>query len=115
MEIKTKFKLGETVYPILKANSRVREKCPTCDGSGIINYKGAIYNCPNNCDHGIVYKIQKEETIVGNPFVIKSIDIRVNKNGTNILYINGELGGNCYDEDILFSTKEEALNKCKEL
>lgn len=115
MEIKTKFDIGNRVYPIIKINNTIREKCPVCNGTGKIEYKSKLYECPeSNCNKGFIYKFAKKKYEVGHSIIIRKIDIIKTKHKTEVLYFENESGsGGYHEEEFLFGTLEEAMNKCK--
>lgn len=122
MEIRTKFNLGDDVFPIRKDQRREYAVCPECDGIGsATTTKGKQVACPGHCGWGAPFgKIvteYKEHWIVDVCFVVKKIssetfsaDLAMSR--PEITYMAGASGW-VVPEDQCFATHEEARAECE--
>jgi hypothetical protein len=123
MQIKTKFSLGQKVYPIVKSGEEKTETCPLCKGTGKVALAGAEYrtlSCPdcwglghrNTCTP-LRWHILKGNTTIGQMRVELSYapDGSRKKTEQYMLCCTGVGSGQLWTED-LFATEEEAQRKC---
>lgn len=125
MEIKTKFNVGDVVYVCKRNKTHESENCNICDGKGIVTIKGNDFTCPR-CNGNKHIHIRGVNSFVPEERTIKKIKIFVhfskNKGGTQI-YTKYEFGSHdgygrysvADYNNMIFTTKEEAEARCKEL
>ena len=122
MNIKTKFNLGDTVYPVRLQCKDIKKQCPLCKGVGKVRVVGSKLNviCPHpQCFGGIMHTREKERyrildvgkvgRISAEQYSKKYSDnyspaIKI----TYMLSSTGVRGGSIWKEDELFATKKEA-------
>ena len=122
MIINTKYNLGDMVYPITTRMERIRvaTNCPVCKDSGEVEIKGKKYTCPEcngdtyhinygdieyyvDCDNGKIGKIETE---------IYDREYEDHDNYEYMLDSTGVGSGQCWKEENLFLSKEEAQMEC---
>lgn len=122
MKIETKFNVGDIVYVCKNNSSFEKEQCKICDGAGIITLKGKSFCCPQ-CNGNKFTRTKKVRWFIPERRTIRKVITSVSENNGNIqIYTRYETKthGNrdrCVAEykNIMFSTKEEAEYRCKEL
>ena len=120
MKIETKFNVGDIVY-VCKSNSiSEKEQCKTCDGAGIITLKSKSFCCPECHGNKFTYA-KKVKDFIPEKRTIKKVITSVSENNANIqIYVRYETKANRQGsiaeyKNIMFATKEEAEDRCKEL
>lgn len=116
IQINNKFEVGQEVYIVHETGKTVQhtKKCDTCEGMGIIVYKGKKLQCPL-CYNG---KISTgTESIyaysIGDHGKITSIRISYrNKDSQSIRY---KVNGKFVSEDMIALTRTDAIALCEEL
>lgn len=104
MEIKTKFKVGDTIYIVRKQKTKIN--CIICDGTGSVLINNESFSCPKCNGTGEIDKeVYKAEN---NIYKINQIKITVNINNISIKYnVKADRIFNIPEENI-FKTQEEA-------
>ena len=110
MNIKTKFNIGDKVYPIEYSDIYPEVKCTFCDGNGNIEVKGHDNNikeisCPTCHGLGDLVRVGVKQWHVLAPFNIETITFAIDD---NIAYIEYD----SIDEEDLFTTKKQAQAEC---
>lgn len=123
MEIKTKFNLGEVVYPIRNYRREVTTVCSTCDGIGEVTLAGKGYRCPECSGSGsMTYfepvgwrPIEEFASAIGKVSVEMYANQYHENNEDRIRYMlkaTGVGSGNMWSEDDLFASMAEAQEEC---
>lgn len=120
--VENKFELNQQVFVIQKEHKRIerKETCNLCLGEGRITYKGYKLECPKCKGKKEIVLETKEIDVYSTdetPHTITSFRYSVTRQGNLLKY---RIDGNTFDgrnilEDMIFSTKEAANNKCDEL
>lgn len=119
MKIETKFNVGDVVYVCKNNSTYEKEPCKICEGTGMITFKGTTFCCPqchtSKFTHSKkVIKFTPEERTISKVIVSESIN-----NGNLQIYTRYETKPHCHriaeHENMIFTTKEEAEERCKEL
>ena len=125
MQIKTKYNLGEQVYPIRLGRHSEHIKCKICEGKGevTINNTEKIISCPECYGQGgrTVWLNDKWGVCVGSIGYIGKISVEIydkayeegKREYRYMLDSTGVGGGTLWKEDMLFTTKEEAEKECE--
>ena len=122
MKIETKFNVGDVVFVCRNDSTYEKEPCKICEGIGVISIKNETFSCPK-C-HGnkftctkMVNKFTTEKRTIKKVIVSGS-----ENNGTMQTYIryetktHGNRDRSVADyKNIMFTTKEEAEYRCREL
>lgn len=111
MEIATKYNMEDTVYYLDR--KKVSEQCPACEGNGRVNVTTGAFRwnikCPNCKGKGKLSEILHYDVVSG---AIKGVIAkRGEQTATKYVLKNGMHK----QETALFSTTEEAEQRCKEL
>lgn len=123
LNIDNKFEIGQEVYLITGRNVRIEDKrtCDVCLGVGTVTYKGYEITCPKcNGEKNIVLdsKVATVHTVEYKPYRIVSYRYTVCKDGEFLRYrVKHDNDGKEKSilEEEIFTTKEEAEARCKEL
>jgi DnaJ-class molecular chaperone len=115
LEIPVKFTNEDTIYTTKQAN--VELNCNICEGKGTIVYNNKNMRCPECHGKGKFTSNKKVHTVCEEPFVISKTKIDIDNNGNVNIKYKGRCGFSNYNrnEMNLFSTKEEAQERCDEL
>lgn len=124
MEIKTKFNLNDTVYPIVRHGYNGVKKCETCSGLGTvkINNTEKEITCPDCYGRGGHEEWIPERWVLSSDVgKIGKIDIELYaKKYTSykdeyryMLSSTGVGSGTCWKEEDLFLSSEEAIKECE--
>ena len=116
----TKFNLGDEVWIISKYIKVIKKKCPVCEGTQTILYKGELYPCPSSkCSHGYINELEGMKWHVSCNSVIGQINttyrVGMLTTTTYMVEATGIGSGTCWDENDLFHSKKEAEERCDEL
>lgn len=126
MIIQTKFNIGQHVCSVSTRREQNYVPCKYCEGLGKIGLKGDIFTCPKCYGRkgDIVYTGKEEFYISHEDATIGQVEVAVfnqfpesKVTSSRIVYMLYETGvgsGTLWPENDLFSTKEEALDYCKE-
>jgi hypothetical protein len=111
--METKFKLLDTFFYIIKTKGRIDKKCEACEGKSKIIHNGHSFICQscngNGKVMGDIWEVEDRELTVHSISLQTYTDIPA-----DIYYMTTNSGtGNCYREDRMFKTIEEALTECK--
>lgn len=120
MKVETKFSVGDVVYVCRNDSTYEKEPCRICEGTGMITLKGTPFCCPK-C-HTVKFTHTKKVTkFIPEERTIRKVIVTESINGGNLqIYTRYETKPNGYRriaeyENIIFTTKEEAEERCKEL
>lgn len=128
MEIKTKFNLGDKVYPITYRMEVVKQTCNLCEGKGFVYVKTKKILCPEEGCYGK----GKIEKYIGNKWQLSKIGgipypITINRIGIEVynrkykklseyedrIYYMEDSSRSMYFEHNCFASIEEAEKECK--
>lgn len=124
MEIKTKFNLNETVFPIVRHGYNGVKQCETCSGLGTvkINNTEKKITCPECYGRGGHKEWIAERWVLSTDVgIIGKIDVelyakRYTSHKDEYRYMLSSTGvgsGTCWKEEDLFSSSDEALKECE--
>lgn len=121
LNINNKFEIGQEVYLIRKV--KIKNPCPACNGEGNKIIDGNKFYCSKCNGEGYLrYETKKEYQVIGLKTVtlLKSITQLQGKELVPKTVITYNVGNECMTlkevpEHYLFTTKEEAEARCKEL
>ena len=111
MEITTKYNMDDTVYYLER--KRISEQCPACEGSKRVNVTTGTFRwnikCPNCNGKGKLSEVIRYDVVSD---IVKGVIIKRGKQ-TSTKYI---LKNGIHKQEMaLFTTMEDAKQKCKEL
>lgn len=116
LKVDNKFDVGQEVYVISETVKTVQhtEKCDTCEGMGIIIYKGKKLQCPLCYNGKITTGTERIFAYsIGDHGKITSIRIRyTNKDSQSIRY---KINGKSVPENMIALTGSDAIALCEEL
>ena len=118
MEIKTKFNIGDTVYPIFESMEHVFKTCETCGGGSMvqINNTDRFINCPDCDSGGVGVWVNGGWVVRDNPCAIRGIETRHYSEKDSVVCVLDSITisvGYHFVEQDLFSTEEEAQKECE--
>ena len=112
--IDNKYKLGQEVYYIRK--TRASYKCPVCDGMGYKIFNDYKFSCPACNGRGIRQSNKKIYMVYEKDKIDRIKIFRYLENGELKTVVKYKLeNGDEFVERSLFTTREEAEARCKEL
>lgn len=122
MKVETKFNVGDVVYVCKNNSTYEEEQCKICEGTGSVTIKGKSFCCPECKGNKFTYTKMVKRFISEKRTIIKVI-VSVSENNGNIqIYTRYETKTNnnrnksvADYRNIMFATKEEAEERCKEL
>lgn len=123
MKIKTKFNVGDEVYVCKNNSTYEKEPCKICEGIGVISIKDETFCCPR-CHGDKFTHTKRVKRFIPEKRTIRKVIVSVSENNGNMqIYTRYETKTPHGNRDksvadyrnIMFLTKEEAENRCKEL
>lgn len=132
MKIETKFNLGDEVFAIQKDRLQQEAPCSVCKDTHKISVEGVEFRCPQ-CGGDKYWKYQTRWFVpfsskIGQISYIERLakyesygrydELSPSSNMVEIRYMLEETGvgsGTCWDEHLLFATREEATAQCERL
>ena len=116
IQVNNKFEVGQEVYTVEKSIRRVEntKKCDTCEGTGVIVYKGKNLKCPC-CNNGtIVTGVDKVSMYsIDDSGKITSIRFQYANEKSN--FIRYKINGTFVPEERIAQSKEDAIALCDKL
>ena len=121
LNIDNKFEVGQEVYIIRK--ERTKEKCPACNGDGHIIVNENRFSCEKCYGRGYLRNTANIAYQIIGKYVVTLVKSITQLQGKKLLpktVITYNVGNECMTlkevpEHHLFTTKEEAEARCKEL
>lgn len=124
MEIKTKFNLNDTVYPIIRHVYNIVKECETCSGLGTvkINNTDKKITCPDCYGRGEHEEWMPEKWVlskyigkIGKVYVeLYAKKYTSHKDTYGYMLSSTGIGsGTCWREEDLFLSSEEAIKECE--
>ncbi len=122
MKIETKFNVGDDVYVCKNNGTHGKEPCKICEGTGVISIKDETFCCPK-CHGNKFTNTKRINRFIPEKRTIRKVIVSVSENNGNMqMYTryetktHGNRDRSVADyRNIMFTTKEEAVYRCKEL
>jgi len=113
--IPVKFNKDDILYTTKQM--KIEINCHICEGTGKIKYNDKVMKCPECMGKGKFMSNKAVNTVIDEPYEISLTKISINSNGGITVKYKGHCGFSMLNraEDNLFTSKEEAQQRCDEL